>query len=70
MPLAEMQAKWVAQLITGQCRLPDRAKMQQQIDHESKIIAQRYTDSPRHTFEVDFYPYKASLQQEMKKMKV
>lgn len=70
MPLAEMQAKWVAQLITGQCRLPDRAKMQQQIDHESKIIAQRYTDSPRHTFEVDFYPYKASLQQETKKMKV
>ena len=66
MPLAEMQANWIARLITGECRLPDRNTMLKAIKYEATQNLQRYTRSERHTLQVDFYPYKASLEREIK----
>ncbi|TDB68994.1 flavin-containing monooxygenase [Arundinibacter roseus] len=70
MPLAEVQAIWIARLISGECRLPTREQMQQEISQDAKKVQKRYNPSPRHTLQVDFYPYKAGIEREMKKMRV
>ncbi len=74
MPLAETQAVWLAKLIRGECRLPDRAAMLRSIDEEAAKNHRRYNPSgnrlsPRHTLQVDFYPYKQSIEREMKAMR-
>lgn len=68
MPLAELQAKWVAGLITGQLRLPTRDKMRRSIANDLKILASRYVPSTRHTIQVDFFPYKRWLERQMNQM--
>jgi hypothetical protein len=75
MPLAETQAIWIARLLRGECRLPDRATMLRSINEEAAKNRRRYKQSsdrlsPRHTLQVDFYPYKQSLEREMKAMRV
>lgn len=65
-PLAELQAEWVARLLTGECTLPDRAAMQREIEQYKRKLRRRYVDSPRHTLEVDYYPYIRQLRREMK----
>ena len=69
MPLAEVQARWVASLLTGEVRLPEKAAMQAGIKADQQALARRYKQSPRHTIQVDFYPYKRSIEQEMKRMR-
>jgi dimethylaniline monooxygenase (N-oxide forming) len=66
MPLAETQSKWVAKLISGACRLPSREAMVRSIQDEENKVQQRYNRSERHTLQVDFYPYRESLEREMK----
>jgi len=58
MPLAEVQSEWVANLITGKSKLPDKEKMLADIKKYKKKLRKRYKNSPRHTIQVDFYPYK------------
>jgi len=67
MPLAEVQAKWIAQIIKGECTLPIREEMYRSIGQDKAQMAKRYKASPRHTFQVDFHPYKASIEREMKR---
>lgn len=66
MPLAELQAKWVAGLMTGQWTLPSRDDMHRSIDNDQKMLANRYVPSPRHTIQVDFFPYKRWLERQMR----
>lgn len=66
MPLAELQSKWVAKLISGACRLPNREAMSRSIQEAENKVRQRYNRSARHTLQVDFYPYKESLEREMR----
>ncbi|WP_210518908.1 NAD(P)-binding domain-containing protein [Hymenobacter terricola] len=66
MPLAEIQAKWVAQLLTGQCQLPSPAAMRQSIAADKAALSRRYGPSPRHTMQVDFYPYKELIEEEIR----
>lgn len=61
MPLAEAQAKWVADILSGVSGLPPREEMLQEIQRHRTAIAKRYTQSPRHTIQVDFFPYQAQL---------
>jgi dimethylaniline monooxygenase (N-oxide forming) len=68
MPLAELQAKWVAGSITGRLRLPTRDKMRESIANDLKILASRYVPSTRHTIQVDFFPYKRWLERQMNQM--
>lgn len=67
MPLAEVQAQWIAKLITGACKLPDTATMHRSIEADKQAMQKRYKASPRHTFQVDFFPYKESIEREMKR---
>ena len=61
MPLAEAQAKWVADLLDGTSGLPLREQMLAEIQRHRSEIAARYTKSVRHTIQVDFYPYLRQL---------
>ncbi len=66
MPLAEQQAHWVADLITGVCRLPSRERMRAQIARYDERLRRRYVASVRHTIQVDAHAYTAELRKERK----
>ncbi len=70
MPLAEQQAHWVADLITGTCRLPSPEKMRAQIASYDRKLRKRYVASKRHTIEVDAHAYRAELLRERKRARV
>ncbi len=65
MPLAELQCQWIAGILNSNYTLPDSATMKAEIAQEQEEITKRYIDSSRHTIQVDFYPYKRLLKQEM-----
>ena len=70
MPLAEVQSKWIAKLISQTCKLPNKADMQADIAKEKQKVIARYSNSPRHTLQVDFHPYRQSVLREIEKTKV
>ncbi len=70
MPLAEIQSKWIAKILKGEVCLPSRKTMLKSIEEDKQKMIKRYNSSPRHTLQVDFYPYKQSIESEMKKMSV
>jgi len=63
-PLAEAQAELVAATILGRCRLPDDLAARARAD--AARIARRYTDSRRHTIEVDFHEHLAELRRALR----
>jgi dimethylaniline monooxygenase (N-oxide forming) len=67
MPIAELQSEWVADLLEGKATLPSRAEMRRVIEREDRRMAKRYVRSPRHTIQVDFYPYMRTLRRERKR---
>ena len=67
MPLAEVQSKWIAKILNGETKLPNKAEMLKSIQEDKQAMAKRYKESPRHTLQVDFHPYKESIEQEMKR---
>lgn len=66
MPLSELQAKWVTQLIQGKSHLPRKEQMYQWIKKNREKMIERYGSSSRHTIQVDFFPYKRKLRQLIK----
>lgn len=68
MPLAEIQSKWIAKIIKGEVHLPSREAMLKSIEEDKQKMMKRYNYSPRHTLQVDFYPYKKSIEREMKRI--
>ncbi|MFZ5827396.1 MAG: flavin-containing monooxygenase [Bacillota bacterium] len=67
MPLAEAQAHWVAEYLTGRYTLPSEAEMQADIAREEAAIKARYVPSARHTMQVDFDTYLYQLAQERRR---
>ena len=65
MPLSELQAKWVAQLLVGLAQLPDKATMQAAVAHDQAALQKRYVNSTRHTIQVDLFPYIRELEMEI-----
>ncbi len=57
MPLAHRQSIWIADLIAGAATLPRPETMQADIERRRTEMARRYVSSPRHTIQVDYYPY-------------
>jgi cation diffusion facilitator CzcD-associated flavoprotein CzcO len=55
-PLAEQQARWVAQLIDG-AMLPTPEQMTREIAEQRSRRQKQYLDRPRHTIQVDYWPY-------------
>jgi cation diffusion facilitator CzcD-associated flavoprotein CzcO len=69
MPLAETQSIWIAKLMTGEVALPSKELMQKDINKDLADMRKRYKESKRHTIQVDYMPYKVSLEKEIKRMK-
>ena len=67
MPIAELQSEWVADILEGKVTLPSRAEMREVIGREDARMAKRYVRSPRHTIQVDFYPYMRTLRRERRR---
>lgn len=67
MPLAEAQAEWVADLVQGCAALPDPEAMRRDIAEEQAKVRRRYVSSPRHTIQVDFYPYLRTIARERRR---
>ncbi|HEY6934168.1 MAG TPA: NAD(P)-binding domain-containing protein [Marmoricola sp.] len=66
MPLAEAQAEWIADLVTGVGALPPAEEMRRQIADYDAGLRRRYVASKRHTIEVDFHGYLVELRKERK----
>jgi dimethylaniline monooxygenase (N-oxide forming) len=64
MPLAEIQAEWVADLVTGEAALPSGDEMRRQIEAYDEHLKRRYVASKRHTIQVDFHKYYAEIERE------
>jgi hypothetical protein len=60
-PLVEHQGRWLAAVLAGELRLPDRATMEREIDRNRARIRRRYVDSVRYTLEVDFREHAGQL---------
>jgi dimethylaniline monooxygenase (N-oxide forming) len=67
MPLAEAQAGWVADLVTGVGRLPSASEMRREIASYDDNLRKRFVASKRHTIEVDFHAYRADIEKERKR---
>jgi hypothetical protein len=67
MPLAEAQAEWVADLVTGVGTLPSRAEMRREIAAYDRRLRERFVSSKRHTIEVDLHAYRAEIARERKR---
>jgi cation diffusion facilitator CzcD-associated flavoprotein CzcO len=67
MPLAEAQAQWVADLVTGSGGLPSVGEMRRQIAAYDASVRKRFVSSKRHTLEVDFHRYRAEIHKERRR---
>jgi len=64
MPIAEIQAEWVADLLQGRTALPPEQQMNREIARYSAATATRYGRSARHTIQVDFLAYLREISRE------
>ncbi|HEX6247744.1 MAG TPA: NAD(P)-binding domain-containing protein [Nocardioidaceae bacterium] len=64
MPLAEIQAEWIADLVSGEGDLPSYDEMRAQIAEYDEQVRKRYVASKRHTIQVDFHTYFAEIERE------
>jgi dimethylaniline monooxygenase (N-oxide forming) len=67
MPLAEAQAEWVADLLSGRGTLPSPSEMRSEIAEAEKKMRKRYIASKRHTIQVDFQPYLREIRRERRR---
>jgi hypothetical protein len=64
MPIAEAQAKLLADHLTGRYALPSRDAMRRATETEQQAMKRRYVASRRHTMQVDFDDFMAALAKE------
>jgi dimethylaniline monooxygenase (N-oxide forming) len=69
MPLSEIQAEWVGDLVSGEGELPSYDEMRAQITEYDEEIRRRYVASKRHTIQVDFHKYFAEIERERRASK-
>jgi hypothetical protein len=67
MPLAEAQSEWIADVLEGKVALPSPDEMRRVIEREDRRMRKRYVRSPRHTIQVDFYPYLRTIARERRR---
>ena len=66
MPLAEAQAAWVTQMLTGEYLPPADSKIREQMLRDHERNKRQFYASPRHTMEVDFDHFLWDLARERK----
>ena len=67
MPLAEAQARWIAEYLRGAYHLPTQRAMQAAIARQTRRVSKRYVTSERHTIQVDFDTYLFDLRRERRR---
>ncbi len=67
MPVAEAQAEWVADHLSGAYALPSAAAMRAQIREQRTVRERQFVASPRHTMEIDFYAYLRGIRAERRR---
>lgn len=63
-PLAELQGKWIGELLSGRCALPGPAEMRRWIERDQRALRKRFVASKRHTIQVDHRGYIKALERE------
>ena len=63
-PLVEVQALWLADLLSGAMTLPSTDDMAREIANHQRHIDKQYVGSARYTLEVDFRQYVGQLQKD------
>lgn len=66
MPLAEAQAKLIAELLSRSYELPNRAERKRRTDQDRAEMFARYVPSRRHTMQLDYEDYLKTLAAETK----
>lgn len=66
-PLVEVQARWLAALLSGALRLPPAATMAREIDQHAQAVRRRYVGSARYALEVDARSYAKQLAGDMQR---
>ena len=66
MPIAEQQAIWMANYLTGHYHLPSTSSMEQSLREEHEEIKAEYVNSKRHTIQIDCQNYTYHLAQDLK----
>jgi cation diffusion facilitator CzcD-associated flavoprotein CzcO len=61
MPIAERQAKWIADYLRGDYALPPRAELLEDMRVERERMFKRYVRSKRHTMQIDYDQYMHEL---------
>jgi len=61
MPLAEAQGKLIAELLSGSYDLPDSAERKRRTERDRAEMFARYVPSRRHTMQIDYDEYLATL---------
>ncbi|MEQ8815635.1 MAG: NAD(P)-binding domain-containing protein [Thalassobaculum sp.] len=64
--LVEIQARWMAAVLSGRLALPDRQSMLAEIERHRARVARRYVDAARYTLEVDFKEYAGQLGRDLR----
>ena len=64
-PLVEVQARWLAAVLSGAITLPERAAMQAEIDAHQRALREQYVNSARYTLEVDYREHAGQLKRDM-----
>jgi dimethylaniline monooxygenase (N-oxide forming) len=64
MPVAEIQAQWVADLLEGRAALPSVPEMNCEISRYRTAAIRRYARSGRNAIHVDFLPYLREIRKE------
>jgi dimethylaniline monooxygenase (N-oxide forming) len=70
MPIAEAQAKLIADHLTGRYATPPPERMRAAADAERAAVRSRYVSSRRHTMQVDFDEFMAALATERERGRV
>jgi hypothetical protein len=65
-PLAELQGKWIGELLAGRCALPAADDMRRGIEADQRWLRKRFISSTRHTVQVDHNHYAKTLKREMR----
>ena len=56
-PIAELQLRWAMKVFKKELHLPSKSEMSRDISLKRRLMSQRYTNSRRHTVQVDYQQY-------------
>lgn len=68
-PLVEVQSRWIAAVLAGDVKLPDRQTMEAEIARHRHALNRRYVNSARYTLEVDYREYARQLRGDIRRGK-